>query len=213
MSYTDLIKLYFKEKQNVAKNFPVIELDTLTNRLIYTYENDGTIYTMANGGATSVSEGFSTDIATHPFVSEDKTKTTNTRRIKFCSLTSSSGLLTGISNDIGFENIFKEQLKNFLRTKNQNKNDTLIAFSGSGNSKNVINAINYAKEFGVYTCCISGRGGGKAKEVSDLSIIIPGSSKFPGQIGKNDNNFHIEDFQGSITHVLTGLLKMHIENK
>ena len=53
----------------------------------------------------------------------------------------------------------------------------------------------------------------KAKEISDLSIIVPGSSKFPGQTGKNDNNFHIEDFQGSITHVLTGLLKMHIENK
>ena len=47
----------------------------------------------------------------------------------------------------------------------------------------------------------------------DLSIVIPGSSKFPGQTGPNDNNFHIEDFQGSITHVLTGLLKMHVENK
>ena len=47
------------------------------------------------------------------YVSEDKTKTTDIRRIKFCSLTSSSGLLTGISNDIGFENIFKEQLKIF----------------------------------------------------------------------------------------------------
>ena len=121
--------------------------------------------------------------------------------------------MTGISNDIGFENIFKEQLKNFLRSKNQNQNDTLIAFSGSGNSKNVINAIEYAKSYGVFTCCVSGRGGGKAKEISDLSIVIPGSSEFPGQTGPNDNNFHIEDFQGSITHILTGLLKMHVEKK
>ena len=213
MNYSKLIKLYFDEKQIVAKNFPVNDLDKLTKRLIVTYEKDGTIYTMANGGSTSVSEGFSTDIATHPFVLEDKTKTTNVRRIKFCSLTNSSGLLTGISNDIGFENIFKEQLKNFFRSKNENKNDTLIAFSGSGNSKNILNAINFAKEYGVFTCCISGRGGGKAKDLADLSIVIPGSSKFPGQTGPNDNNFHIEDFQGSITHVLTGLLKMHVENK
>tara|TARA_B100001057_G_scaffold493881_1_gene589290 strand:+ start:1246 stop:1887 length:642 start_codon:yes stop_codon:yes gene_type:complete len=213
MSYSNLIKLYFEEKQTVAKNFPINELNKLVVRLFETYDKDGTIYTMANGGATSVSEGFSTDIATHPFVLEDKTKTTEVRRIKFCSLTSSSGLLTGISNDIGFENIFKEQLKNFLRSKNQNQNDTLIAFSGSGNSKNVINAIEYAKSYGVFTCCVSGRGGGKAKEISDLSIVIPGSSEFPGQTGPNDNNFHIEDFQGSITHILTGLLKMHVEKK
>ena len=213
MDYSNLIKLYFDEKQNVAKNFPVEELNKLTAKLIETYENDGTVYTMANGGATSVSEGFSTDIATHPYVLEDKTKTTNIRRIKFCSLTSSSGLLTGISNDIGFDNIFKEQLKNFLRSKKENTKDILIAFSGSGNSKNVINAINYAKDFGVFTCCITGRDGGKVKEIADLSIIIPGSSKFPGQTGPNDNNFHIEDFQGSVTHVLTGLLKMHIKNK
>ena len=89
----------------------------------------------------------------------------------------------------------------------------MIAFSGSGNSKNILNAINFAKEYEVFTCCISGRGGGKAKDIADLSIIIPGSSKFPGQTGPNDNNFHIEDFQGSITHVLTELLKMHVENK
>ena len=114
---------------------------------------------------------------------------------------------------MGFENVFKEQLKNFLRSNEINKKDTLIAFSGSGNSKNIINAISYAKEFGVFTCCISGRGGGKIKNIADLSIIIPGSSKFPGQTGSNDNNFHIEDFQGSITHILTGLLKYYVQKK
>ena len=89
-----------------------------------------------------------------------------------------------------------------MRSKEINKNDMIIAFSGSGNSKNIINAINYAKEFSVFTSCISGRDGGKLKDISDLSVIIKGSSNFPGQTGKNDNNFHIEDFQVSITHIL-----------
>ena len=47
--------------------------------------------------------------------------------------------------------------------------------------------------------------------ISYLSIIIEGSSNFPGQTGKNDNNFHIEDFQNSISHIIVGLLKLHIE--
>ena len=59
----------------------------------------------------------------------------------------------------------------------------------------------------------SSRSGGKAKKISDLCIIIPGTSKFPGQVGKNDNNFHIEDIQNSISHVLVGLLKEYVQNK
>ena len=58
----------------------------------------------------------------------------------------------------------------------------------------------------------SGRSGGKAKKISDLCTIIPGTSKFPGQIGKNDNNFHIEDFQTSIIHIVTGLFKKYIND-
>jgi D-sedoheptulose 7-phosphate isomerase len=62
----------------------------------------------------------------------------------------------------------------------------------------------------VKTVCIAGRTGGKAKELADLCIIIPGSSRFPGQTGGNDNNFHIEDFQSSITHMVTGILKQKV---
>ena len=141
-----------------------------------------------------------------------KKKTTNQRRLKVYCCTESSGLLTGISNDLGNDLVFSEQLKNFMRSKRINSKDTLILFSGSGNSKNMLEVINYVKKFSVYTCCISGRGGGKAKEVSDLSIIIPGKSKFPGQTNSNDNNFHIEDCQVSISHMITGLFKNYLKN-
>ena len=100
-----------------------------------------------------------------------------------------------------------------MRSKPKNKNDLLIAFSGSGNSANIINAINFVKKFGVKTFCISGRGGGKASKIVDYALVIPGSSKFPGQTGKNDNNFHIEDLQNSISHILVGLLKEYVQKK
>ena len=206
------IEIYLSEKKTICDNFPVDNLVILVKKVIDTYLNDGTVYVMANGGASSAAEGFATDLRTHPFVNEDKSITTEIRRLKVACLTESSGMLTGISNDIGFDNIFSEQLKNYLRNNEINKFDTLIAFSGSGNSSNIINAVNYAKGFNVFTCCVSGRGGGKLKTIADLSLIIEGSSNFPGQTGKNDNNFHIEDFQISISHIITGLLKKEVSN-
>ncbi len=205
----DLIKTYFKEKEAIHSQIDLKSILKLFEQIKKTYLQDGTIFIMGNGGSSGVAEGFAVDIRTHPFVSEDKNTTTNLRRPKVICLTESAGALTGISNDIGFNYVFSEQLKNFLRSKN--KNDLLIAFSSSGNSQNMIEAIKFAKKKNAKTCCISGRGGGKASKIVDFPIIIPGNpSIFPGQTGKNDNNFHIEDIQNSMSHIFTGLLKKFV---
>ena len=210
----DLIKLYFTEKASIYKKLNFKEILNLVKQINITYKNDGTLYIMGNGGSSGIAEGFSVDIRTHPFVSEDKNKTTNIRRPKVICLTESAGALTGISNDLGFGYVFSEQLKNFMRSKVINKNDLLVAFSSSGNSQNMIEAINFVKKYNVKTSCVSGRGGGKASKIVDFPIIIPGkSSLFPGQTGKNDNNFHIEDIQNAISHVITGLLKKFVNKK
>ena len=165
-----LISLYFEEKSNIALDFPVNNISLLYDAVKSAYDNDGTVYILGNGGSASIAEGFAVDLRTHPFVNDDKTITTSKRRIKVECLTESSGCLTGISNDIGFEFVFQEQLKNYMRSKSKNKNDLLIAFSGSGNSSNIINAIKFVKKFGVKSFCISGRGGGKASKISDFSL-------------------------------------------
>ena len=207
------IDSYFKEKSKIYKKIDLEIILKVFNKIKKTYINDGQLYLMANGGSSSIAEGFAVDLRTHPFVNDNKTKTTSKKRIKVECLTESSGCLTGISNDIGFDFVFKEQLKNYMRSKTKNKHDLLIAFSGSGNSANIINAINFTKKYGVKSFCISGRGGGKASKISDYALIIPGSSKFPGQTGKNDNNFHIEDIQNSVSHILVGLLKEYVHKK
>jgi len=210
----NLVKLYFLEKALIYKKLNFKKILDLVYQINKTYNKDGTIFIMGNGGSSGIAEGFSVDIRTHPFVSEDKNKTTNIRRPKVICMTESAGALTGISNDIGFNFVFSEQLKNFMRSKITNKNDLLIAFSSSGNSQNMIEAINFVKKYNVKTSCISGRGGGKASKIVDFPIIIPGKpSTFPGQTGKNDNNFHIEDIQNAISHVITGLLKKFVNSK
>ncbi len=206
------ISLYFEEKSIIAKNFPIHEITKLYKSVENTYINDGFVYILGNGGSASIAEGFCVDLRTHPFVKEDKSLTTDIRRLKVVSLTESSGLLTGISNDIGFDNVFTEQMKNFLRDGETNKNSILICLSGSGNSQNVLNTIEFAKSKSVKTSLIAGRGGGKASGMVDNAIIVNGSSNFPGQTGKNDNNFHIEDFQNSISHIVVGLLKNYVES-
>ncbi len=207
------INLYFKEKSKIYNKLNLKVILKVFEQLKKTYNNDGQVFLMANGGSSSIAEGFAVDLRTHPFVDENKSVTTMKRRIKVECLTESSGCLTGISNDIGFDYVFQEQLKNYMRSQVKNKNDLLIVFSGSGNSANIVNAINFTKKYGVKSLCVSGRGGGKASKLVDYAIVIPGTSKFPGQTGKNDNNFHIEDIQNSVSHILVGLLKEYVQKK
>lgn len=210
----NLIKKYFSEKIKIAKSIDNKQIDLIYRKMINTYEKNGNVYLMANGGPAGLIDNASADLRFHPFVQDDKSKEKKIKkRLKVISFIESSSSITGISNDKGFENIFSEQLKIFIQSKLVNKNDLLIAFSGSGNSKNVINAIILAKKYNIFTVCISGRSGGMAKKISDLCLLVPGSSSFPGQIGKNDNNFHIEDFQLTITHILTGLFCNYIDKK
>ena len=206
----ELAAIYFDEKIQIASNVDVNKIIDLYKSVLKAYENDSYVFILGNGGSASIAEGFAVDLRTHPFVTEDKSKTTNIRRLKVISLTESSGLLTGISNDIGFKEVFTEQMKNFSRNDHKHSS-LLICLSGSGNSPNVISAIEFAKKNNITTSCISGRGGGEASKIVDISIVIKGSSNFPGQTGKNDNNFHIEDFQNSISHIVVGLLKDYIE--
>ena len=206
-STTELIELYLREKAAIASSFPVDDLVRLVEAVCDAYEHDGSVYTFANGGPAGIAENFATDLTMHPFVSDDKSQACDIRRIRVHCLNESPGVLTAVANDIGYESIFAEQLKNYLRNPDVNGHDVVLGFSGSGNSANVLNAFEYAKQFGVTTACVAGRGGGKARELADICVIVPGSSRFPGQTGANDNNFHIEDFQCSITHIITGILK------
>lgn len=205
------IKKYWIEKSNIAQEMlTVIEpVRDLVEMVCNTYFIFGKVFVMGNGGGATAAEGFAIDLSTHPFVPEDKTKNPGYRsKLEVHCLSGSAGLLSGISNDLGIEHVFVEQLMNYQI----DHRDLLIAFSGSGNSENIIKAIEYANKRNTVTSCISGRGGGKAAKLVDNAIIIPGTSTFPGQTGPNDNNFHIEDFQVSISHIVTGLLKEFVHD-
>jgi D-sedoheptulose 7-phosphate isomerase len=88
--------------------------------------------------------------------------------IKVSALSSNPAVITCLANDIGYDHIFSEQL-----AVQGNPNDLLIALSGSGNSRNIVNAIDQAKKMGVKSYAILGFSGGKCKELADVPIHFP----------------------------------------
>ena len=142
------------------------------------------IFIMGNGGSASTSSHFVSDL-----LKTSLTKEAN--RIKAISLTDNIPVVMAWANDTSFENIFSNQLENFLE-----KGDLVIGISGSGNSENVINAIEVANSKEAKTICLLGKDGGKLAKVSQSNLIIP-----------NNDMLTIETMHLLICHLLTSLLR------
>ena len=147
-------------------------------------KNNKKIFIMGNGGSASTSSHFVSDL-----LKTSLTKEAN--RIKAISLTDNIPVVMAWANDTSFENIFHSQLENFLE-----KGDLVIGISGSGNSKNVIKAIEFANSKEAKTVCLLGKDGGKLAKISQSNLIIP-----------NNDMLTIETMHLLICHLLTSLLR------
>ncbi|MFC6087763.1 D-sedoheptulose-7-phosphate isomerase [Saccharothrix lopnurensis] len=207
MSSAELIRLYLEEQREVMARFPVDDLDRAAELLFETHRAGGTVYGMANGGNAGTVDHFLCDFKHHPFVSEDKTRPlpASVPRLRFVNLCGSPAELTGLSNDLGPEEVFAGALAPFV-----GPDDLVLAFSGSGNSANVVRALEVARAAGARTVAMTKGDGGKCRALADVCVVVPGTSTFPGQTGGNDNNFHFEDMVLSINHILVGLLKARV---
>jgi D-sedoheptulose 7-phosphate isomerase len=115
-----------------------------------------------NGGSAADSQHLATEFMIR--LSHD----INRKAIPAIALSTDSSNLTAGGNDIGFENIFARNIEGIGR-----EGDVLIGISTSGNSKNIIKAVQTAKSMGIKTICLLGSGGGKLKEECTLPIIVP----------------------------------------
>ena len=118
------------------------------------------IFTCGNGGSASTASHFATDIIKGASFGRDK-------RFRIMALTDSLSTMTAYSNDVSYECVFVEQLKNFAEP-----GDVLIAISGSGNSPNVLRAMEYANSIGCHTIALSGRDGGKMAPLAQTHVQV-----------------------------------------
>lgn len=205
-----LVSLYIKEQIEVAKHFPVEVVAHLCDIIVKAYDEGKTVYVAANGGPAGFCDNLDCDLFFHPFVSDDKSKPVpeGVKRMKVVNLAASPAKLTGAMNDLGPNFIFAQQLEGHIEAR-----DVFIGFSGSGNSGNILEAMRVARKYGATTVAITRGTGGACRPFADLPIVIPGTSSFPGQVGKNDNNFHFEDCLSSISHMAVGILQKHVREK
>lgn len=126
-------------------------------------DQDKRIYAIGNGGSASTASHFVVDMGKGASIGRDK-------RFKTIPLTDNMEWVTALSNDISYDDVFIEQLKNFAEP-----GDVLLAISGSGNSENVLRAVKYANEVGCVTIGFTGFGGGKLHSLVDHSIVVPSS--------------------------------------
>lgn len=118
------------------------------------------IFVCGNGGSASTASHFACDVVKGASYGRD-------RRFRILSLNDSLPTLTAYSNDVCYECVFEEQLKNFAEP-----NDIVMAISGSGNSGNVVRALEFAKSRGCKTIALTGRDGGRLANQADLNIQV-----------------------------------------
>ena len=140
------------------------EINAALNLLLETFENGNTVFVFGNGGSSATASHFQNDF--NKGVSEHTEK-----KFNFQCLNDNVATVMAVANDIGFEEVFRFQLIGHMRP-----GDVVLAISGSGNSKNVLNAVEYAKSQGAKVIGLTGFGGGKLKELSDVSLHVPVNS-------------------------------------
>lgn len=155
---TNFPRLY---KTGVMQALDTIDLEKVGRAIDLLREardQDRQIFVCGNGGSASTASHFVCDMVKGASFNRDV-------RFRILALTDSLPTLTAYSNDVGYECVFAEQLKNFAR-----RDDVVIAISGSGNSPNVLCAIEYAASAGCRTIALTGRDGGRLGAIAELNI-------------------------------------------
>jgi D-sedoheptulose 7-phosphate isomerase len=180
----EFIAVYLYEVKRCLDALDKDKLETAIDMIVQAYRNGRNVFILGNGGSASTASHMSCDLGKGTL---QRLYDNTERRIKVISLTDNVALMTAFANDLSFDDIFIQQLRNLVET-----DDLVIALSGSGNSPNVIKAIKYAKDCGAKTIGFLGfKNGGKMAKIVDCSLIVDSTHYGP-----------IEDIQLILNHLI-----------
>jgi D-sedoheptulose 7-phosphate isomerase len=155
---TECLKNHIEVAKKMEKLLP--DIVNAADLCLTSLKDGGKILLCGNGGSAADSQHIAAELSGR-FKKERKA-------LAGIALTTDTSALTAIGNDYGFEYLFSRQVEALAKEE-----DTLIAISTSGNSKNVINAIAVAKKIGCKIITLTGKDGGKMKNLGDVNIVIP----------------------------------------
>ena len=178
------LRAYVGESAKAARSVDPFAMDRATAMLRAAYDTGAVVYTCGNGGSASIANHFQCD-----HLKGVRTSTDLWPRV--VSLSSNVELMTAIANDISYEDVFVYQLESQARA-----GDVLVAVSSSGESMNIVRAVDWARSHGMGTIALTGFSGGKARELADVAMHVDSS-----------NYGVIEDNHQAIMHALAQYLR------
>jgi len=180
----DLVSQYLDSLQRVISRLPHEDIWRVIRIILAAWRENRQIFILGNGGSAASASHFAVDLAKNIAVP-------GKGRFRAIALTDNVPYLTALANDEGYENVFSEQLIPLLRT-----GDVVIGISGSGNSPNVLKAMQIARAAQATTIGLTGFQGGKLKDLVDYCIIVP-----------SDEMKQIEDVHLILEHCICHALK------
>ena len=191
-SCKDYLINYMKYLSSVFKKLDCNAIENIINVFHKARLNGNTIFLIGNGGSASTCSHMSEDLSFGAFIEGKKP-------FRTICLADNSPYLTALGNDIGFENVCWGQLQSLLQ-----KGDIVVGFSGSGNSENIIKAMEYANKKGAITVGLLGFNGGKMKDICNHNIIV-----------KTDKGMYgpVEDLHMILAHMISTYLLLKLKEE
>ncbi|MCL6510209.1 MAG: SIS domain-containing protein [Anaerolineae bacterium] len=168
------------------------QIECAAEQIRLTFEAGRQIFIAGNGGSAATASHMACDLAKTTL---GKGNCLPARRIRAIALTDNVPLLSAWGNDVGYECVFAEQLRNLAHA-----GDLLIVISASGNSPNIVQAVHTAREMGLHTLALLGFEGGAVKPLVDQSIVV-----------RCSHYGHIEDAHSVMSHLITDYLKRFVQ--
>ena len=184
----DFIDSYLDELEVVVHHISRDAVRAVVEALLENWREQRTVFLIGNGGSAATASHMMNDLNKYTAVD-------GMPRFRAIALTDNVPLMTAVGNDLAYDEIFVEPLKNLLQP-----GDLLIALSASGNSPNIVRAVEYAQSIGASVIGFCGQPGGRLAQLADLKVIIPSN-----RIG------HQEDGHLILNHVITASLAERIK--
>jgi len=188
MDIKEFSKNYFGQVKRVIDELDLEKIQKIAEKIYYAYKNDRQIFIMGNGGSASTASHFACDLGKGTL---ENVYNDGEKRFRVISLTDNVATLMAFGNDLCFEDVFVQQLRNLI-----NPGDVVIGISGSGNSANIIKAIEYAKKCKAKTIGFLGfKTGGKLRNMVDYEITV-----------QDEHYGRIEDIHLMLEHLIISYL-------
>ena len=160
MQIKEFTRSYIENLKNLLDRVDEKIVEAIVQEVENLLISRGRLYVLGNGGSSATASHMVNDLGAG-------LRRRNIINLDVVSLGDNSPVVTAIANDIGYENIFYMQMQGLIK-----KGDVILAISCSGDSPNIVKAVEYAKEQGCKIIGVSGFGGGRLKEISDIKFHV-----------------------------------------